>query len=372
MVDPVPTPDIQPKVCPNIPQLNISTSEDTDFMEKEVAGMSLVALETREDCLIGSISDLFLKGDTIIVVDGQKAKRIMLFNRQGKLLRQIGNVGSGPGEYSSITQARISPEGIEINDWQTSRFIKYDYEGNVLKEVTFQKNSPSSLYHIGNDHFLATQTPYFERWPFALQWLENDSVVASAFPFTMKRNEVAASIFTLNKNKIGFHIPFSDTIYSISDQMIIPEFTLGVMNSPEVQDYLVMSATMDIKEKSKFLFTDSRAPLAYERFFSTDDHLIITFQKQTSMYLSIIDWSTWTCRNYLRGAINPITSYFPTYIKSATGNTLIGFFDEDYPLYLPDESREFIEKHFSPEDRQLLQTYDYGNNNPIVWLMELK
>ena len=372
MVDPVPKADIYPEVSPNIPCLNITQSEATDFMEKEMASISLVPLETRDDCLIGSISDLYLKGDTIVVVDGQKAKQIMLFNKQGKFLRKIGSVGSGPGEYTTITKARISPIGIEIHDVQSSRFIQYDYEGNVLKEITFHRTIPEHLLYIDSDRFLASYASYYENRPFALQWLENDSVVASAFPFTIKRGEAPASIFRLDRDRIGFHIPYSDTVFSVQGEKIIPEYTFGLMNTLNIQEYLKTSAMMTKTELREYLWTSQHSPPSFFQFYSTVNLLIITHQIQYSVYLSVVDRNTLQIRNYLRGRMKPLSLYLPPDLRSASGNTLVGFIDENYPLYLPDESREFIEKYFSTEDRQLLQTYDYGNNNPIVWLMELK
>ena len=372
MVDPVPKADIYPEVSQNIPCLNITQSEATDFMEKEMASISLVPLETREDCLIGSISDLFIKGDTIVVVDGQKAKQIMLFNKQGKFLRKIGNVGSGPGEYAMISQSRISAEVIEILDWQTKRYIKYDYNGDVLKTVTFHTTSPQNLYNIGNDLFLASYAAYHEQWPFALQWLENDSVVASAFPFTLKHDEVAANIFLLDRDKIGFHKPYTDTIYSIVGQQIIPEYTLGIISNSERQAYLEVVTQMDGAEKMDFLWNDKRAPAGFFKFLSMGNLLLITFQKQDSIYLSIVDKDTLQSRNYLLGAVKSGDVYIPSRIVSATENTIMGYMDEHYLIFLSDKSRKEIEAHYRPEDRQLLQTYDYGNNNPIVWLMELK
>lgn len=374
VVSPVPPADVHPELKQSVPCLNIAQSQATDFMAKEVAGLNLVPLKTNDNCLIGSISQLFLKGDTIIVVDGQKAKRIMLFSKQGKFLRQIGSEGSGPGEYATITTARISPEGIEINDWHTNRFIKYDYEGNVLTAVTFSQTNPHNLYHVGGNQFLAAYSPYHEQWPFALQWLENDSVVASAFPFKLKRNETAASIFALDRDKIGFHIPYSDTIFSIADRRIIPEYTLGLMNCPEVEEFIAKSVAMTAAEKSEFLWTNRHSPPSYVEVFAMDNYLIINHQQQGSVYLSVVDRHTLQCRNYLRGTMTttPLAIYLPPDLRSASGTTLVGFIDENYPMHLPEKSRELIEKDLSAADRQLLKDYDYGNNNPIVWLMELK
>lgn len=371
IVNLVPAADIYPGQNPAIQTLNISPSEDTGFMDKELAGIRAVALETTDSCLVGTITDLFLMGDTIIVVDGQKAKRIMLFNRQGKYIGHIGRQGSGPGEYASISKARPDSSGIEIYDMQTNRFIRYDYNGNVRQTVTFNTAAPVNVYHVKDDEFLATYASYFKDYPFALRWLNNDSVVASAFPYTIKRNEVAPSIFALD-NKTGFHMPVSDTIYTISGNHIIPEYALDLIKEQEAQEYMMKSAMMNPAEEMDFLWHDERAPACFVEFIPTQDHFVVTFQKQESTYISVIDKKTLKSRNYLRGTIKPIRLYAPPFIKSASGNTLICYIDEGYLSQLHEKTRNFIESHFSAEDQQLIKNHDFTTENPIVILMDLK
>ena len=89
-VDPVPTPSVQVLPVASIPSLNLGQSDDTCFLDKEVASLRAIPLETNDDCLIGRISDMFIVGDTLVVIDGEKSKQIYLYGLDGKLINKFG------------------------------------------------------------------------------------------------------------------------------------------------------------------------------------------------------------------------------------------------------------------------------------------
>ncbi len=371
-VDPIPTPTVEVEHVDSVPSMHISINDDTGFMDKEVAAMRAIPLETSEDYLIGSITDLYVVGDTIVVVDGQKARQIFLFDLEGKFLSKIGNVGTGPGEYASILHALANSDCISIRDNLTAKYISYDYSGNVLGEIEFSRTSPSIVMSQSDGVLLATYASYYESDPFALQWLEGDSVVATALPYTIKRAEIAPEMFRLGENEIGLTIPMNDTIYSITGRQIVPKFTLGLISEDEALEWKIKSAKMDLQEKNNYILQNHYKPADFISVHPGQDYYIIEFQIGATPYIAVVDKKTLKSRSYLRSNRNPITLYLPPYIKSINGNTLVGYMTDDYYHMVPEESREFIEKYFSSQDQELLKDYDYDNNNPIVWLMDLK
>lgn len=371
-VNPVPTPSVTITPVASIPLLNLGQSDDTDFLEKEVANLRAIPLETTDDCLIGQITNLFIVGDTLVVVDGDKSKQIFLFDTTGKFLSKISHFGEGPGEYGSITYALVGHEGITIHDWLTASYISYDYSGNVISSSTFHETSPESIMPQNDSTLLTTYASYFEHSPFALQWLEGDSVVATAFPYSIKRSEIAPSMFRLSDSEIGLHIPTVDTIYSITGRQIVPKYKLGLISDDEAQQWRRKTANMNIREKREYRFNGKDVPADFIRVYPMNDAFVITHQKGVTSYISVVDRETLQSCNYLQSCMAPAALYLPPCILSASGNTLVGFMADDYISMIPDGSRAFIERHFSEQDQEILKNHDYENDNPIVWLMELK
>ena len=371
-VNPVPVPSVIATPVDLIPSLNLGQSDDTEFMTKEIANTRLIPLETTDDCLIGNITDLRLVGDTLVVVDGYKSKQVYLFNRDGKFLSKIGSVGDGPGEYGQITQATANSDGIEIFDMQSNRFIAYDYDGNIRETIGFNETSPIGVLRLNDSVFLAPYASYFEQFPFAIQWLEGDSIVDTAFPYSINRHEIAPSLFRLNENEIGLHIPYNDTIYSITDRQITPLYTLGLITEEESRNWLLTSAKMSNDERIEYVMNNKNAPVEFETVYPTEDYFVITHQKGTNVYISIVDRKTLESRNYIIGSAKAKRQYILPHFITVSGNSMLGSFEDTYFINLSKKTREEIEKHFSEHDQEILKNYDYENNNPIVWLMELK
>ena len=198
------------------------------------------------------------------------------------------------------------------------------------------------------------------------------NVCTRSCTYKIKRGEIAPSTFQLNNSEIGLYIPTIDTIYSISGRHIEPKYKLGLISDEEAEEWRLKSARMDVIEKIKYKMSGGAMPADFISVYPLTDYLVVTHSTNDARYIGIVNRSTLQSRNYLRNTIEPYHYFLPPYIMSATGNTLCGYIADDYFLESPDESRERIEKHFSEHDQEILNHYDYKNNNPIVWLMELK
>lgn len=64
---------------------------------------SIILLETKDNSLIGNLSDIIAKPSVYYVLDRDLAKQIVKFDRTGKYLYSINGVGRGPGEFVKLT-----------------------------------------------------------------------------------------------------------------------------------------------------------------------------------------------------------------------------------------------------------------------------
>jgi len=96
--------------------------------------LEYVPLETDTACLIKSISNVFVSDSFIYVSDGN---RLLLFNRNGRFLKQIGSAGRGPGEYSRIADFIVDKGKREIYVLTSRMVLIYDFNGRFKGDFKF-------------------------------------------------------------------------------------------------------------------------------------------------------------------------------------------------------------------------------------------
>jgi hypothetical protein len=86
-----------------------------------------IQLETRAESAIAGISDLDLdaKGN-FIVADGWRLHQVLVFSSDGRFLRRLGQVGQGPGEYSTpVSVVATSAGEILVADYMRNQIIVF-------------------------------------------------------------------------------------------------------------------------------------------------------------------------------------------------------------------------------------------------------
>lgn len=84
-----------------------------------------IPLETTKESIVANIRNIIFTSEYILVEDD--FEKLLLFNKDGKFLRRIGQKGNGPDEYLSANNIRISSSNEEL----------YVFDGNRLKIMVF-------------------------------------------------------------------------------------------------------------------------------------------------------------------------------------------------------------------------------------------
>jgi hypothetical protein len=107
----------------NTRKLNLS-----DFVDR----VEYIKLETRPDCLI-AYGQVAMAGD-FLVVKTFRPSNLLVFDRRGKFVRQIGRQGQGPGEYVNFQYFDVSPDGRYVAISGMGEPVKlYSTEGTFLR-----------------------------------------------------------------------------------------------------------------------------------------------------------------------------------------------------------------------------------------------
>lgn len=146
------------KALNNSQEFNLSdVIEDVDFITLESSAESFFRYAERIQ-----VTENFI---LIVGVREFEQHRVLLFDRSGEYLRQIGHRGKGPGEYISFINATIDPKERYVIVFDGQKFLKYDIDGTFLKEQRkpegsrYRKNS-APLF-LDDDHFaVANNRPY--------------------------------------------------------------------------------------------------------------------------------------------------------------------------------------------------------------------
>jgi hypothetical protein len=119
--------------------------------------VSVIALETNEDCLIGEISQIRIFEPYMFVLDSRSAKNLFMFDQEGNFIRKFGNIGNGPGEYLLPLDFAIDRDNkmVYVLDGHLQRINKYDIvTGNFIHSIYLEKEIRSyQIEYIGGRLF---------------------------------------------------------------------------------------------------------------------------------------------------------------------------------------------------------------------------
>lgn len=126
---------------------NVTLTPNDIFTDYE-----LIPLETRKECLIGDITKIEVYNGIYYILDCQNQKSILAFDENGKYIRRIGKVGSGPEEYPQIRDFTIDQiNGRIIILSPPSIVYVYDMDGKFLLSKDLKVSSFENISTQGNN-----------------------------------------------------------------------------------------------------------------------------------------------------------------------------------------------------------------------------
>jgi len=164
--------------------MSISCSSDKmdsplkDLVETDIDEIlkleKIVKLSSSEEGLISFPFDFTINGDLLIVAS--RGIGIKIFDLEGNFLREIGNIGEGPGEFSSISAIfNIDMMTFGIFDPSNSRITIFDLNGNLLKSKILPNENYFGIRHIiYHRKFLFIQVPHSDQFPFNILILNDE------------------------------------------------------------------------------------------------------------------------------------------------------------------------------------------------------
>lgn len=350
-------------------KLNLSQNIQQDYFQS-IENIKIIAPETTDESLIGTITNLSIVHDTLFIVDAWKARAIFAFDLSGKFLYKIEKIGKGPGEYQSINSIQFTNEQILILDWTTWKFIRYDLKGNLLSEHLIAGGA-EYFAQPANGPMILVQQRYSKKNPCRLKFIDSTfNILQTAFPFKNTR-DIASSRPIVDKNKILFFYPLCDTIYEIEGTHISPKYYLSFYEPGQIEEFIDVRKDLDNNEFLKQL--DKSNLVNDYQLINMDNYLFIQWQITPKWYHSIIRKSDGKSITFLAGNTKAKEFFaLPCNFLGVHHNILLGYTDSSIHSKLPQEYLKKFYALLSPDDIKLVDALKESDNNPLVFYVSMK
>lgn len=223
-----------------VQKINIPVDTNSEILDlSSIAdNIEFIPLETNDSTILDNITRIINESGYLYVSDKHSLYK---FNKEGKLCGKINKEGVGPKEYIQISDFQVAKDK---TIWILSRSNKcvynYGWDGELKCKIELNFwaskicliDDKTMLMYIGNekDNDNSHQLKLFD--------LEDKSVIANYLPIDDKKSKYmhikSNNCFYRDNDSVYFFKMFCDTVYSISEKVIVPKyyFNLAEKNIP--------------------------------------------------------------------------------------------------------------------------------------------
>jgi hypothetical protein len=101
-------------------------------LDQAVSDVVYVLLETREDCLINRLREVFVIGDRLLVSDFSS---LYMFDLHGRFLKSVGRKGQGPADYINVNTVIVDSDHRLFYLITLGKMLKYTFEGTYVESI---------------------------------------------------------------------------------------------------------------------------------------------------------------------------------------------------------------------------------------------
>jgi hypothetical protein len=226
--------------------------EDTIKLSTFFKRINTIILEDSDYAIIGEISAIQVFEDYIFVLDKNSAKKLFIFDKTGKYIRQIGSLGQGPGEYYSVYDfyVDIKNEEIYLLDNHVQKIHKYNFEtGKYIKSIKLPSDYSYSYIAQSGDNFYISIAPFSEEKSDSLLMKINFATgqyekYLSADKYNAGWNELqfTAYNFFASKDRILKYVEiYMNTVFAIDNDSVFSYLTVNHKNWVRKGDLLTIA-----------------------------------------------------------------------------------------------------------------------------------
>ncbi|MDR0697995.1 MAG: 6-bladed beta-propeller [Tannerella sp.] len=269
------------------------------FLSDLIQSIEYIPLETSDECLIGDIYELSSYiSDNYILVYSSRSAQLLLFDRKGKFVAQIGHKGEMLSEYleHSVRSAFIDEYNnqIVIHIQYPSRLNYYDLKGKFLRSEPVKPEA--IIFDFTDEHVYVTYSNNEGKPPYMYELMDRQFNVlkqqVKSIPFTIKDKIGVQIIFPFARYMYDGHWHFrettlNDTLYKVGDDFVFtPKY---VINTGKYHASASKRANVEGTPEAFFRLIHSCIMVRY--MFETRDYLSICYKYDNRPYYCYYDKS---------------------------------------------------------------------------------
>ncbi len=119
-----------------ITSFDVPKEAESEFQLSEIAkSIEYISLETSDSSYLSLIQDVKSYKDRLYIVDFPG--RILVFDKDGRFIQQIGAEGEGPGEFYNLSSFTIDKDSETLHVATGRRLISYSLDNEYITEKSF-------------------------------------------------------------------------------------------------------------------------------------------------------------------------------------------------------------------------------------------
>lgn len=262
---------------------DVSTIEWDSLSDKEVSYCDEVKVVCLSDVFLGDVLKVIFDDSLIFVHDSHD--RVLKFNSNGQFLSTIGRKGHSNKEYVQMVDFYIDKQNKHVGIVDISKgIISYDYDGNYVSSnrlflETDCKPNILKIDYISKNQLLC-QNYIWKDYPnsFSIVTLDDQKFydfvpnIVSSDPAMEHENYISEC-----DEGLFFGSFFSDTIYTVSDNIVKPSYVFnGPMKHACVDDFNTLSST-DVVDYMSYAWKHGIS-VGINRMFMTNNLIYFNYE----------------------------------------------------------------------------------------------
>lgn len=290
-------------------------------------------LESNPECFIKRVDQYSITDNYILIYD-QSQPMVLLFDRQGKFIRKIGNIGKGPGEFNRPDDVRISRDEKFILVMDYLKVMRFGFDGKLIGETKL----PDFARNIDTfddgliGYFSRSNSTKMDNYSLAFfDWAGNctGKLMKRGQGETYRGIASRTSMFYSMNNEIRLNTGYSDTVYAVRpDRTLVPVMILKDPHGKEERSMEQMNFQLDVwmETPSNLFFSGAyknmRHPMYLDRKTGLIYHVPIVRDLKTFGIPNDLDGGSpfWPAR-YQHGSVYRFQ--YAELLKSVLDNDLI-------------------------------------------------
>lgn len=348
------------------PIITFDISQKVTLSHKDIE-CKFIALETNDKCLLRAIVDIHFYDNKIFIIDGIKNSKVFIFDNQGKFISQIGDIGSGPGEYAQPYRMHIDKKDnqIIIADTRLNKLIHYRLDN--FKYISDQKAfNFSDCAWLPDGNILWFNTIGFDTGKRKNYFIQITDKELNTITYHGKTQELPPycigeqTLFQFNEESYIAY-PFTSVVYQVTSNDIQERFKLsfGVQEMPSSEYFINLfkengASGPDIMLRSDYINSFN--------VFETNNYIATSyFSKNFESYLGFYNKQTketnaLSCKDFSRLFQLPNVSF----IRKAIDNYFI----------MQLNAKEIVNKQSSYKELNDISKKLTEESNPILCLFK--